>query len=125
MVRKFSKLYGACRKAAGCLCFSAQIVPQSEPVVEMRDLTMQWGPKPVLDRVNFDEYAVQSGRLSGVPESMINDDKKVAQIRQARAQQQAADRQIATEQAAAGIVKDAAPAAESGGLDKMMAMGEA
>ena len=53
MVRKFTKLYGACRKAAGCLCFSAQIVPQSEPVVEMRDLTMQWGPRPVLDRVNL------------------------------------------------------------------------
>ena len=23
------------------------------PVVEMRNLTMQWGPKPVLDRVNL------------------------------------------------------------------------
>ena len=23
------------------------------PVVEMRDLTMQWGPRPVLDRVNL------------------------------------------------------------------------
>ena len=53
MVRKFTKLYGASRKAAGCLCFSAQTVPQLEPVVEMRDLTMQWGPRPVLDRVNL------------------------------------------------------------------------
>ena len=50
---KFTELYGACGKAAGCLCFSAQTVPQSQPVVEMRDLTMQWGPRPVLDRVNL------------------------------------------------------------------------
>ena len=53
MVRKFTELYGACGKAAGCLCFSAQIVPQLQSVVEMRDLTMQWGPWPVLDRVNL------------------------------------------------------------------------
>ena len=50
---KFTELYGACGKAAGCLCFSAQTVPQLQPVVEMRDLTMQWGPRPVLDRVNL------------------------------------------------------------------------
>ena len=25
----------------------------AQPVVEMRDLTMQWGPRPVLDRVNL------------------------------------------------------------------------
>ena len=50
---KFTELYGACGKAAGCQCFSAQTVPQSQPVVEMRDLTMQWGSRPVLDRVNL------------------------------------------------------------------------
>ena len=33
--------------------FLAQTVPQSQPVVEMRDLTMQWGSRPVLDRVNL------------------------------------------------------------------------
>ena len=33
--------------------FLAQTVPQSQLVVEMRDLTMQWGPRPVLDRVNL------------------------------------------------------------------------
>ena len=33
--------------------FSAQTVPQLQSVVEMRDLTMQWGPRPVLDRVNL------------------------------------------------------------------------
>ena len=54
---KFTELYGACGKAAGCLCFSAQTVPQSQPVVEMRDLTMQWGPRPVLDRVNLTLHA--------------------------------------------------------------------
>ena len=53
MIRKFTKLYGACGKAAGCLCVSAQTVPQLQAVVEMRDLTMQWGPRPVLDRVNL------------------------------------------------------------------------
>ena len=53
MIRKFTELYGACGKAAGCLCVSAQTVPQLQTVVEMRDLTMQWGPRPVLDRVNL------------------------------------------------------------------------
>ena len=53
MIRKFTELYGACGKAAGCLCISAQTVPQLQTVVEMRDLTMQWGPRPVLDRVNL------------------------------------------------------------------------
>ena len=33
--------------------FSAQTVPQLQSVVEMRGLTMQWGPRPVLDRVNL------------------------------------------------------------------------
>ncbi len=33
--------------------FSAQTVPQLQAVVEMRDLTMQWGARPVLDRVNL------------------------------------------------------------------------
>ena len=33
--------------------FLAQTVPQLQPVVEMRDLTMQWGHRPVLDRVNL------------------------------------------------------------------------
>ena len=33
--------------------FLAQTVPQLQSVVEMRDLTMQWGPRPVLDRVNL------------------------------------------------------------------------
>ncbi len=37
--------------------FLAQTVPQSQPVVEMRDLTMQWGPRPVLDRVNLTLHA--------------------------------------------------------------------
>ena len=53
MFRQFIELYGACRNTAGYLCFLAQTVPQPEPVVEMRDLTMQWGPRPVLDRVNL------------------------------------------------------------------------
>ena len=29
------------------------LVPQATPVVEMRDLTMQWGQGPVLDTVNL------------------------------------------------------------------------
>ena len=35
------------------LCFSAQTVPHLQSVVEMRDLTMQWGHRPVLDQVNL------------------------------------------------------------------------
>ncbi len=50
---KFTELYGACVKAAGCRCFSAKTLPQLQSVVEMRDLTMQWGSRPVLDRVNL------------------------------------------------------------------------
>ena len=50
---KFTELYGACGKAAGCQCFSAKTLPQLQSVVEMRDLTMQWGSRPVLDRVNL------------------------------------------------------------------------
>ena len=33
--------------------FPAWTVSQLQSVVEMRDLTMQWGPRPVLDRVNL------------------------------------------------------------------------
>ena len=49
----FAELYGAWMVAAGCLCFSDQAVPQSPSVVEMRDLTMQWGDRPILDGVNL------------------------------------------------------------------------
>ena len=34
------------------VCFGSAL-PQLQSVVEMRDLTMQWGPRPVLDRVNL------------------------------------------------------------------------
>ena len=54
---KFTELYGACGKAAGCQCFSAKTLPQLQSVVEMRDLTMQWGSRPVLDRVNLTLHA--------------------------------------------------------------------
>ena len=37
--------------------YLAQIVPQLQPVVEMRDLSIQWGPRPVLNRVSLTLHA--------------------------------------------------------------------
>ena len=47
------ELYGAQEVTAGCWCFSDRSLPQTPSVVEMRDLTMQWGDWPVLDSVNL------------------------------------------------------------------------
>ena len=47
------ELYGACPTAAGWRGVPCVAVSQPQSVVEMRELTMQWGSRPVLDRVNL------------------------------------------------------------------------
>ena len=54
LISKFTELYGACGKAAGYLCFSAQIVPQSSILLWRCGTSRCSGePRPVLDRVSL------------------------------------------------------------------------
>lgn len=80
----------------------------------------------VLDKVDFDEAIEQYARKLGVPAAVVVSDENVAAIREHRAQQQAQMEQMAAMQQAAqvaqqgaGAVRQAAQAAEGGGLGQI------
>jgi len=64
----------------------------------------------VLDVFNKDELARMTAEVSGVPTPILRSPEEVMKLRQARAQQEAMQQQIAAAQPLAGAMKDAAQA---------------
>lgn len=60
----------------------------------------------VVDKVDFDEMADQYGEMTGVPPTIILDDKRVAEIRETRAQQQQQAEQMAAAESMSKVAKD-------------------
>ncbi|MCA8948924.1 MAG: phage head-tail adapter protein [Planctomycetes bacterium] len=84
---------------------AVQLAPINQWVADM--LALAQGGKPeVLDKLNVDAYADTTADLTGVPPHLLNDDDVVAQIREARAQQQAAAAQLEATAQGASALKD-------------------
>ena len=106
----------------------AQRMVGIEGIERLADFVGRYAPvKPeVLDKVDFDEAIEQYARKLGVPAAVVVSDENVAAIREQRAQQQAQMEQMAamqqavqTAQQGAGAVRQAAQAAEGGGLGQI------
>lgn len=74
------------------------------------------GNPAILDHYNFDVITPELAAINAVPESWMNDPKKIAMIRQARAEQAQAQQTVQAAPAAAAMVKAGAAAKKVGGL---------
>lgn len=84
---------------------AVQLQPINQWVGDM--LALAQGGKPeVLDKLNVDAYADTTADLTGVPPHLLNDDEVVRQIRDARAQAQAASAQLQSMQQGASALRD-------------------
>lgn len=83
----------------------------------------------VLDKFDADEAVDQYARMLGVPAAIVRSDEAVAEMRRSRAEQQAQMQQMAaaaqmaqTANQGAGAMRQAAQAAEGGGIGEIMEM---
>lgn len=83
------------------------ILDTANTIIGMATATQQ---PEILDKLNFDEVSDYLGDYNGVPKAIINSDDAVAQVRQARAQQQQIMDMAAMAQQGANIAKTASDA---------------
>jgi hypothetical protein len=79
-----------------------------------KQIAVDTGDPSVLDRLDFDTAMPEIGRLQGVPERWISDDRAMMAKRKSRAQAQAAKQQVDAMPAQAAMIKANAVAAKAG-----------
>jgi len=73
----------------------------------MNDVLLVAQTRPdVLDNINFDAWVRETARMRGVEADLLVDERMVQHLRDARAQAQAAQEQVAMAREQAGVVKD-------------------
>lgn len=87
----------------------------SRTIEQAINVAAQTGNPEVLDHFNFDVIVPQLADINGVPESWLNDPKKIDIIRQGRAQQAQAQQMTNAMPGTAAMVKSMAVAKKAGG----------
>jgi hypothetical protein len=81
-------------------------------VGEIAQMSAAGAQNPSLDKVNFDRAIEEYGKATGIPPTIIRSDDEVAQVRQARQQQQEAQQRQQAMQAQAEAMQAHAGAAQ-------------